>query len=196
VECSYVKVFASETLAYAADEGVQIHGGYGFHHDYPIERIYRDARIQRIFEGTNEINRMAAARTLLKRVREGRLKLEGSTGSALKRLVIEALGAAQAKFGAGLDGEQEVLAAITDLSIAAFALESAQLRAAKSGSAVAKDYAALLAYDLTEAASATARGLFEACGAAMPAIDVPKLDVFAMRRQIAGRLLDAQRYLA
>jgi alkylation response protein AidB-like acyl-CoA dehydrogenase len=196
IECCYVKIYGSEALAYAVDEGVQIHGGYGFHHDYPIERIYRDARIQRIFEGTNEINRMAATRMMLKRVRDGRVKLEGVPTAPLKRLTLTALAAAEVKFGAGLDAEQEVLAAITDLSIAAFALESAQLRAAKSGSAMAKDYAALLAYTLTEGAIATARTLFMAVGTPMPDVEVPGVNVFALRSDIAGRLLAAQRYLA
>ena len=196
IECGYVKVYGSEALAYAADEGVQIHGGYGFHHDYPIERIYRDARIQRIFEGTNEINRMAATRMILKRVRDGRLNLEGAPAEPLKRLTLAALAAAQAKFGAALDGEQEVLAAITDLSIAAYGVESARLRANKSGSAMAKDFAALLAYTLTEGAITTARSLFIAVGAPMPELAIPVVNVFGLRSHIAGRLLAAQRYLA
>jgi alkylation response protein AidB-like acyl-CoA dehydrogenase len=75
VEASLAKVHGSEVLALAVDEGVQIFGGYGFMHEYPIEKAYRDARIQRIFEGTNEINRLVAAGTLFKRVLAGKVPL-------------------------------------------------------------------------------------------------------------------------
>ncbi|MBV9707236.1 MAG: acyl-CoA dehydrogenase family protein [Chloroflexi bacterium] len=75
IESSIAKVHGSETLAYAVDEGVQIFGGYGFMQEYPIEKAYRDARIQRIFEGTNEINRLFAAGTLFRRVLGGKIDL-------------------------------------------------------------------------------------------------------------------------
>src|SRR5579883_3160604 len=86
-ECSFIKVFASETLDYVVDEGVQIHGGYGFHQDYAVEHAYRDSRINRIFEGTNEINRLLATGMMLKRAQKGTLPLV----EAVKKLQAEIL---------------------------------------------------------------------------------------------------------
>jgi alkylation response protein AidB-like acyl-CoA dehydrogenase len=83
-ECSMVKVFASEMLDYVVDEGVQIHGGYGFHQDYAVERAYRDSRINRLFEGTNEINRLVIMGMPLKRAARGQLPLFEAACSVLK----------------------------------------------------------------------------------------------------------------
>jgi alkylation response protein AidB-like acyl-CoA dehydrogenase len=153
-ECSYIKVFASEMLDYVVDEGVQIHGGYGFHQDYAVERAYRDSRINRIFEGTNEINRLLATGMLLKRAQRGQLPLVEavkklqteilggpslSTGGDedtklvenAKKVALLALGVAYQKYMTSLDDQQEILAGITDIAMNAFAMESVLLRTRK-----------------------------------------------------------------
>jgi alkylation response protein AidB-like acyl-CoA dehydrogenase len=153
-ECSYIKVFASEVLDYVTDEGVQIHGGYGYHQDYAVERAYRDSRINRIFEGTNEINRLLATGMLLKRAMKGDLPLVeavkklqaevlgGPTlgGGAVdetrmvanaKKIALFAVGIAYQKYMMELEQQQEVLAGITEIAMNAFAMESALLRAQK-----------------------------------------------------------------
>ncbi len=152
LECSINKVFATEVQAYAVDEGVQIHGGYGFISEYPIERLYRDARIYRIFEGTNEINRNLIPVTLLRRAAKGDLAIqeaveklqaalqagvparEGEAGlvQAAKDIFLLAMGAGLRKYGEGLQKHQEILGRLADLAIEAFALESAWLRAQKA----------------------------------------------------------------
>jgi hypothetical protein len=153
-ECSYIKVFASEMLDYVVDEGVQIHGGYGFHQDYAVERAYRDSRINRIFEGTNEINRLLATGMLLKRAQRGQLPLVEavkklqteilggpslSTGGDedtklvenAKKVALLALGVAYQKYMTSLEDQQEILAGITDIAMNAFAMESVLLRTRK-----------------------------------------------------------------
>src|ERR1700681_368354 len=86
-ECSIIKVYASEVLDYVVDEGVQIHGGYGYHQDYAVERAYRDSRINRIFEGTNEINRMLVTGMLLKRAARGQLGLVKAAQGVMAELL-------------------------------------------------------------------------------------------------------------
>ena len=149
-ECSIIKVYASEMLDYVVDEGVQIHGGYGYHQDYAVERAYRDSRINRIFEGTNEINRLLITGMLLKRAQQGRLGLV----KAAKGLMDEVLAGPSAGGGTGfereenraaaagrwrsrnsaleLEKQQEVLAGIADVIMETFAMESAQLRSQKN----------------------------------------------------------------
>ena len=154
-ECSMVKVYASEMLGYVADEGVQIHGGYGYHQDYAVERAYRDARIHRIFEGTNEINRLVICNMLLKRAARGQLALmpaarklqtelisEEASGQPVgegenllvanaKKIGLLALGFAYEKYSGSLEKQQEVLMNIADIVTATFAMESVLLRTQK-----------------------------------------------------------------
>ncbi|WML45919.1 acyl-CoA dehydrogenase family protein [Neobacillus sp. PS3-40] len=158
IECSLNKVFATETLDYVVDEGVQIHGGYGFMQEFEIERVYRDSRINRIFEGTNEINRLLVLGTYLKKALKGELPLlqkaqmlqeelmmllpeepgdepleqEKYLVMNAKKIGIMASGLAAQKYGKALEKEQEVLANIADIISNAYAMESVVLRTEKS----------------------------------------------------------------
>lgn len=159
IEDSINKVYSSETLDYIVDEAVQIHGGYGYIHDYAIERGYRDSRINRIWEGTNEINRLLIMDMLTKRAMKGRLpvlvaaqkvanelltlrpKVETDDGKLTlqkemvemsKKIGLLVTGAAVQKYMAKLADEQEILGLISDIIIEVFAMESALLRALKS----------------------------------------------------------------
>ena len=158
VECSIIKVWASEMIDYVVDENVQIYGGYGFVEEYPAERAYRDARINRIFEGTNEINRLIITGFLLKRAMTGQLPLmpaitklmdEVLAGPSLgndsdgpladerklvtnaKKLGLFAAGTATQKYMQAIQDQQEILGAIADIVIETYAMESAVLRALK-----------------------------------------------------------------
>ena len=162
-ECSIMKVKGTEALALVVDETVQIFGGYGFIEDYPAERHYRDARVTRIYEGTNEINRMLLTGMLLKRsvtgvlplllhakkladeLLEGGASLSDDDTSALlatekglianaKKLSLLALGVAAQKYGSKIEEEQQVMCNVADLVIETFAMESAYLRTMKLAS--------------------------------------------------------------
>jgi alkylation response protein AidB-like acyl-CoA dehydrogenase len=158
IECSLNKVFGSETLDYIADEGVQIHGGYGYMAEYEVERAYRDSRINRIFEGTNEINRLLVPGMFLKKAMKGELPLLQKAQSLqkelltwmpeeigdgvleqekyllkqAKRVTLLLAGAAAQKFGQSLQQEQEILANIADAVNNVYAMESAILRTEKA----------------------------------------------------------------
>jgi len=158
VECSMVKVWCSEMLDYVVDETVQVYGGAGFVEDYPAERYWRDARVNRIFEGTNEINRLLVPGRLIRRAMKGELPIferatalmdEITAGPApttdtegflsaearmlggAKKVALMCLGLAVQKFGQGLQEQQEVLAHFADLAMQTYALESALLRTQK-----------------------------------------------------------------
>jgi hypothetical protein len=157
IECSILKVACTETLDWVADEALQIHGGYGFTEEFTPARASRDARINRIFEGTNEINRLFIPSTLLRRAQRGRLLLNAAAAAAqagaspaacpsgndpltvakallgnAKVLFLLLVAAATRKFGDSLNKEQEVGAAIADLAIEIFLGESALLRTLKA----------------------------------------------------------------
>jgi len=214
-ECSLVKVFGSETLDYVVDETVQIHGGYGYHQDYAVERAYRDARINRIFEGTNEINRLLAPGMILRRARQGRLPLDGALQSLstaatadmvanVKKAGLFLLGVACKKYGDSIEEQQEVLAGISDVLMNAFALESAAARAPKIHRDNAADMAAVFADEIMESIKATAKTVLAACSegnelrtnlALLRGLTAYELvNAVALRRRIAGRLLQAGKY--
>jgi alkylation response protein AidB-like acyl-CoA dehydrogenase len=149
VECSINKVWTSEALAWAVDEGVQVFGGNGYSREFPLERMYRDARITRIYEGTNEINRMLVPGRLLKQSPEAftadaaRLALGSHQGTAAsqpsfveraKRLAVGLLGTASSAYGAEFKDAQEVQAQIADIIIEVYAIESGLARAERMAS--------------------------------------------------------------
>ncbi|MGM0845815.1 MAG: acyl-CoA dehydrogenase family protein [Bacillota bacterium] len=158
IECSLNKVFATEALDYIVDEGVQIHGGYGFMQEYEIERMYRDSRINRIFEGTNEINRLLVPGTYVRKALKGELPLfqkaqalqeelmmlmPEEVGDApleqekylvknAKKIGLLIAGLAAQKYGKALEKEQEILVNIADIISNAYAMESVVLRTEKA----------------------------------------------------------------
>jgi len=241
IECSINKVCLSESLDYIADEWVQIYGGYGYHQDYPAERAYRDARINRIFEGTNEINRLVIPSLLLKRAATGQLALmpaatrlmqealsgvplfaeSGADGvlaeekrlvEAVKKVALLVAGVAYQKYMAALSEQQEVLAAISDIVMEAFALESAVLRtqkiAARSGQEKAAHATAMTRLwvhsrmDWVEHRARTALAAVAAGDTLRTQIAVLRrftrrdpVDTIVLRRQIAARVIEQGKYL-
>jgi butyryl-CoA dehydrogenase len=164
VECSILKVYGSEMLSTVTDELVATMGGYGYVEEYPAERYYRDARINRIFEGTNEINRLIITGWLMKRALSGQLPLlpaikklmdevmqppsfdsgsdsneplarEADVLASAKKLALFAAGVASQRFMAALQDQQEVMADLADMIAQVYALESALLRARKLAAA-------------------------------------------------------------
>jgi Acyl-CoA dehydrogenase, C-terminal domain len=235
-ECSMIKVYASEVLDYVVDEGVQIHGGYGFHQDYAVERAYRDSRINRIFEGTNEINRLLIPGIMFKRAAKGTLPLVAAAQGVLaevlggpksedsidgpfadetrltrnaKKVALLLMGVAYQKYLTAIEQQQEILAGICDVVMEAFAMESYTLRArklAESGKgAQAADMCRVFVRDAMARIEAAGRTVLAGCseGDSLRAnlavlrrfTKYDPVDAIALRRQIAGRLLDAERYV-
>jgi butyryl-CoA dehydrogenase len=164
VECSILKVLGSEMLERVVDNTLQMHGGYGYVEEFPAERAYRDSRINRIFEGTNEINRLITTGWMIKQALKGTLALlpaikrvmdevmagpaarasyegplaeERALLASAKKLALFSAGAASQRFGNELGEQQEVMGALADMLIEVLAMESAVLRAEKTGQAMA-----------------------------------------------------------
>ena len=214
IEASISKVMGSEAVDYIIDENLQIHGGNGFVRDYPAEGHYRDARVNRIFEGTNEINRLLIPGMLMKKALKGDLPLiaaakalqdeimspspmfmEASEGvlvdemracGVFKKVALMVAGTAMQRYGTKLEQEQEVLSAIADILIDTFTAESATLRA-QDASARALGNAALHA-DAARVYVNDAAGRIElaarSCLAAMAEGDVLRTQLAALRRLI------------
>jgi alkylation response protein AidB-like acyl-CoA dehydrogenase len=237
LECSVNKVFASETLDFVVDEAVQIHGGYGFIQEYAVERMYRDSRINRIFEGTNEINRLLIPDMLLRKAMKGELPLmqaaqglqqelmgmlpvadESETLGAethllemAKKVFLFVGGSAVQKYMQSLKEEQEILANLADIIIEVYALESALLRAKKS---LDKGLDAQNKVEMVQVyareAFARVEGYARDVLASMEEGDVLRTQLAVLRkltrfqpinaklikRGIAARVIDAEKYLA
>ena len=188
-ECSMIKVYASEMLDYVVDEGVQIHGGYGYHQDYMVERAYRDSRINRLFEGTSEINRLVITGMPLKRAARGMLPLLDAARSVTheaepkpaevagdaelslvhnaKKIALLTIGFALERYGAKLEEQQEIIMNISDIIMEVFAMESSLLRsrklAAANGGANAADACAVYLRDAISKIEQCATTVLSAC---------------------------------
>ncbi len=237
IECSISKVYSSEVVDFVVDEAVQIFGGYGYHEDYPVARAYRDSRVNRIFEGTNEINRMLIIQMLMKRAMGGALPLvpaamrladevlsapaveeppEGPLGAELrtvaraKKAFLLAAGTAVQRFREKLADEQEIVAALANVVMEIYAMESATLRAAQalarqdSAAPAMADAARLVVYDGMDQIEKQARTALEATAEGdtlRTQLAVLKrfskreaVDTIGLRRNVAAAVLAAERY--
>jgi alkylation response protein AidB-like acyl-CoA dehydrogenase len=218
IECSINKVWSSEALAYVVDEALQVYGGNGYSREFPAERAYRDARITRIYEGTNEINRLIVGTRLAKSpaltasIQGAARALDAAPGPLLSRakhLTLWLIGQAAQKYGKAFGNEQEVASRLADMAIEVYALESAMLRAEKI-SARGGGLAALAADMVRVCAADSADRLTHAAKNALPAIAGEQadaaiekvhallrqtpVDTIAVRRRIADAIIEANRY--
>ena len=218
VECSINKVWSSEALAYVVDEALQVYGGNGYSREFPAERAYRDARITRIYEGTNEINRLIVGTRLAKSAAVA-AQVSGAAGggepadaallSRAKALTLSLFGQALAKYGKDFSKEQEVVSRLADMAIEVYALESAMLRSGKI--AARRGGHTELAADIVRVFAAdSVDRLFHAAKNALSAIADPNagpaiekahaqlhhapVDTVAARRRIASTIIEAARY--
>ncbi len=238
VECAILKVFGSEMLDLVVDEGVQIHGGNGYSDEYVISKAYRDSRINRIYEGTNEINRLLTVDMILKRAMKGRLDIMGPALAVSKELmsipdfgggddtpfakekkailnfkkaILMTAGAAAQKLMMKLEGEQEVLMNIADMTIQTFVAESALLRAWKlsdqrgeAGAAFELDMMRTFLYDAADSINKSGKDAINAFADGdeqrMMLLGLKrftKVDAFdskSARRRIADKLVNDGKY--
>ncbi len=221
VECSINKVFTSEALAYVVDEALQVYGGNGYSREFPAERAYRDARITRIYEGTNEINRMIIPTRLIKggaaqleaegaRSQEaGVLATERDLLSRIKQLAVALLRESAAAYGDQLRDAQEVLGQMADVVIESYAIESGVARAEKLASGrgataeVAADSVRVYVADAVDRVVHSAKTVLQALGPSRGAALMPLLaplrdhtgfDTIAARRRIADAVVAAGRH--
>ncbi len=237
IESSISKVVGSETIDFCVDEGVQIFGGYGFHEDYPVARAYRDSRVNRIFEGTNEINRMLIIQMLMKRATAGILPLipaakkladEILTGPSFedgpmgpfaeedrslaqsKKIFLLAAGTAVEKFRDHLADHQEIVAALSNIVMDIYAMESSLRRAQKAAAARSSaaagmaDAATAFIYDAMDriekeartalAAAADGDGLVTQLAVLRRFAKHAPVDTIAIRRRVADSVLAQDRY--
>lgn len=204
LECSINKFFASEALDRAVDEAVQIHGGYGFMQEYEVETMYRDSRINRIFEGTNEINRLLVPSTLLRKAMKGELPLlekaqtlqeelmmftpeevgneplakEKQLIAHAKKVFLMAAGVAAQKYGKKLMGEQEILGSIADIVSDIYAAESVLIRTEKYPSEIKQLYTEVFVEEAMNRIEANAKKIITATEEG----DILRMMLSALRR--------------
>ncbi|HKY19623.1 MAG TPA: acyl-CoA dehydrogenase family protein [Vicinamibacterales bacterium] len=225
IEASIAKVAGSETLDYVLDENVQVHGGNGFVKDYPAERHYRDARVNRIFEGTNEINRLLIPGMLIRRALKGdlpwlaaarRLQDEvlappssaDSPVEAFKKVALMTLGLALQRYGDDISDQQEMLIAIADIIIAVACAESASMRASVAEGSLAPLHADVSAIFINDAAArieASAKQVLAALGegdtlrthlaALRRLLKVTPVDTVVRRRRLADETVRRGSYI-
>ena len=240
IECSVSKVFGSEVLDYVVDEGVQIHGGYGFMNEYEIENMYRDSRINRIFEGTNEINRLIIPATLMRKALKGELpflkaaqdlqeelltmmpyfpdeeapvlEAEEHYVENAKKIFLMVAGLATQKYGEKMQKEQELLRDLADIAIETFAMESALLRTKKAilkngeeNEQAKIDYTQAFVYESMQKVDAFARHALAAIeegdvlrtqlSVLKKLTRIQPLNEVALKRRIAERIIDAEKYV-
>ena len=208
IEASILKVAASEAIDFIVDENVQIHGGNGFVRDYPAERRYRDSRVNRIFEGTNEINRLLIPGLLVRRGITDRpatsSEADGNLVAGMKLAALTVLSVAVRTFGEKLAGEQEALLAAADCVIDAFASESALLRARQAAAplhtAAARIYTDAAASRVEHAAVTALAGMLTGDALDAQAADVrgmltrKPVNTIALGRELADAAIDRKGY--